>query len=541
MTDPSGGGALQAAFAAINAGDLGRAIGVAGAALERGEREPLFFKLRAIGQERQGRLAQAIDDFRAALSLVPDDFAALSSLGLLLARAGRAPEGLRQLDASIAIKGDYAPAHCNRAWALEATGDRAGARAAYEQALAIDPTALQALGGLAAIAARSGAMEAARDYARRALAISPRDPAASIALAKVEISDGEPGGAAERMRALLDDAALPQHERGVASTVLGDALDAAARPSEAFEAYLAGNAALAAVNDRPASSEARAGLPLALRLADAFADAAPSDWRKGPAAETPPPCRAHLFVVGFPRSGTTLIGQALAAHPETAVLDEQETLAEPAQAFLLEPGGLDRLAGAGSAELTPFRQGYWRRIADAADVAGRVFVDKLPMNVLGLPLIAKLFPDARVLVVRRDPRDVVLSCFRRQFVQNGAMREFFTLEGAARFYDAVMRLTELYLAKVELNVRVQRYEDLVADFAGQGQQICGFADLEWTPAFLDFGAAAQAREVATPSAAQIARGLYGEGVGQWRRYRQQLAPILPALAPWIERFGYDGD
>ncbi len=163
------------------------------------------------------------------------------------------------------------------------------------------------------------------------------------------------------------------------------------------------------------------------------------------------------------------------------------------------------------------------------------------MNALGLPLIVKLFPHARVLIVRRDPRDVVLSCFRRQFAPGGLSREFLDLERTARFYDQVMQLTEIYQSKLEVELQVLRYEDLVADFEGRSCDICAFAGLDWSPALADFAAASQTREIATPSAQQVRRGLYGDGVGQWRRYRQALGPVMPTLQPWIERFGYDRD
>jgi hypothetical protein len=243
-------------------------------------------------------------------------------------------------------------------------------------------------------------------------------------------------------------------------------------------------------------------------------------------------------VVGFPRSGTTLAGQILAAHPDTVVLDERELLAEPARAFLQEGGGLERLAGLDAEALAFHRQTYCRRVASLADATGRVLVDKLPMNILGLPLIARLFPEAKVLLMRRDPRDVVLSCFRRRFAPGPLSRDLFTLEGAAQLYDRVMRLTELYLSRLELDLRIQRYEDLVADFEGQTQGVCDLAGLAWTPALIGFGQARQALELATPSAAQVRRGLYRDGVGQWRRYRPQLEPVLPRLEPWIARFGY---
>lgn len=530
---------LELALAAVGKGDLEGAIRVSGAALANGSSNPLFFKLRAIGYERQGRLDQAIGDFRAALNVAPRDFAALSALGLCLARVGQFGEALAALDASISIEPRYSPAHANRGWTLDAQGDRRGARAAFEKALEIDPSNLLALGGSAVIAARSGAADVAETYAARALAIAAGDIQSNLARSMAELARNETQPAIDRLKRLLANAGLPQHERGVALSLLGDAFDADGCFEQAFEAYTSSNAALATVHGGQASAE-RAG-DLVRRLTVAFETAEPKDWRRGPPSRTASPFKAHLFIVGFPRSGTTLAGQILAAHPQTVVLDEQDNLADPARRFLADPDGLEALKRLSEDEREGFRTAYYRQVLGGTGADGRVFVDKLPMNVVGLPLINQLFPEARVLLLRRDPRDVVLSCYRRQFAVSGLSREFLELEGAAGFYDAVMRLTELYLDKLELDVRVQRYEDLVADFAGQTRAICDFAGIDWTPELTGFAAASQAVEVATPSAGQVRKGLYGKAVGHWRNYFRQLEPVLPRLAEWVDRYGYDPD
>ena len=532
---------LREVMGAVGAGDLERAAKLSHEAMTSGAAHPLFFKLRAVSHERQGRLGEAIGDFQSALALAPNDFAALSALGSCLSRSGRIAEGLAALEASIAINPGYAPAHCNRGWALETAGDRGGARAAYERALAIDPANLQALGGLAAISAQSGETGAAKEFAGQALKLAPRDPTASIALAMAEVSEDEAAAAEARLRPLIEQGGLPPHERGVALTVLGDALDQLDRPGEAFAAYASANAALGTLYGAQSAAGPAAGSALAEQLLAAFETEDPSRWRRGPPATEASPFRSQLFIVGFPRSGTTLTGQVLAAHPDAVVLDEHETLAGPAREFLGDTEGLRRLAGLDGEGLAPFRRAYHQEVLGLAGAQGKVFVDKLPMNVLGVPLIVKLFPEAKVLVVRRDPRDVVLSCFRRQFAPGGSSREFFDLGRAAAFYDQVMRLTELYRSRLELKLQVLRYEDLVADFEGRSRELCAFAGVEWTPALADFAAASPARETATPSASQVKRGLYGEGVGQWRRYRDALAPVLPVLQPWIESFGYDDD
>jgi hypothetical protein len=121
------------------------------------------------------------------------------------------------------------------------------------------------------------------------------------------------------------------------------------------------------------------------------------------------------------------------------------------------------------------------------------------------------------------------------------MYQLLTLEGAAAFYDAVMRLSELYRHLLPLPQHEVRYEALVDDFEGTSRAACAFLGLDWNEDMLDFAARARGRDIGTPSAAQVVRGLNREGQGAWRRYREQLAAVLPLLEPWVERFGYPSE
>jgi hypothetical protein len=156
-----------------------------------------------------------------------------------------------------------------------------------------------------------------------------------------------------------------------------------------------------------------------------------------------------------------------------------------------------------------------------------------------IPLIARLFPAARILFAERDPRDVVLSCFRRGFKVNPSMYQFVSLEGAARFYDAVMGVADRYRRLVPERVHAVRYESLVTDFEGQVRAICAFTGLEWTESLNDFAQTARSRTIRTPSAPQVRKGLYTSGAGQWRRYARHLAPVRPVLDRWVAALGYD--
>ena len=327
---------------------------------------------------------------------------------------------------------------------------------------------------------------------------------------------------------------------------MGEALDGLGRTPEAFQAFSRGKAALRRhYAERAAGREGE--VDKLDRLAAWFQTADRAPWRKAPGGvgAQGPGVRTHAFLVGFPRSGTTLLEQGLAGHPDLVALEEPPTLAEAYDEFLATPAGLARLAALTAAEAEHWRSVYWRVVGgyavnSGADVAGKVFLDKAPAGTLYLPLIAKLFPEAKVLFAVRDPRDVVLSCFRQSFQINALTYAFTDLAETARCYAAAMSLAAVYREALPIQPIEVRYERLVDDFAGELGRIAAFLGLELAPAMLDVAATASRRVVRTPSAPQVRAGLNRRGLGRWRAYAAELAPVMPILAPWIERLGYSG-
>jgi hypothetical protein len=157
-----------------------------------------------------------------------------------------------------------------------------------------------------------------------------------------------------------------------------------------------------------------------------------------------------------------------------------------------------------------------------------------------MPIVSRLFPDARVIMVERHPCDAVLSCYMANFQLNDAMRSFTDLEEAARTYDAVFTAWERAVALLPLRVHRIRYERMVADLAGEMRPLLDFLGLPWDEKVLDNqGAAAERGHVRTASYSQVREPIYKRAAGRWERYRAQLAPVLPILAPWAERMGYE--
>jgi hypothetical protein len=275
-------------------------------------------------------------------------------------------------------------------------------------------------------------------------------------------------------------------------------------------------------------------------MRQSFEAAAPDTWKPRAAVQDRSGARGLVFLLGFPRSGTTLLEVILEGHPTVVSLEEHELLIDAVNEYMQRPEDLERLSRASAAELEFLRAAYWRRVAVAGvDVAGKLFVDKHPLNTLKLPLIARLFPHAKILFACRDPRDIVLSCFRHRFKMSAPIYELLTVEGAASYYDAVMQLLVTLTRVLTLDTCLVRHEDLVTEFAREMKRICAYLGLEWAPAMGDFALRTKSRGVLTPSTAQLVRGLSTEGLGHWRRYRTQLAGVLPLLEPWVKRFYYD--
>jgi tetratricopeptide (TPR) repeat protein len=528
--------------AALRASDIPRAITLARAALDFGIEHPTLLSLRSLGLEQQGRIAEALADLERARRLAPDRFDILNALGLCLMQAERVREAIEAYDAAIALRPDFAPAWRNRGAALEHLGELEAARESHLHAAGLKADYAEPLSSLASLAVRRGDLDSARDYAERALAINPYLPDAAIALATAEVAAKYAAAAEQRLRDLLNWEQVGPFDRALALGVLGDALDAQGRPAGAFKAWTDSAQGMRAMFKDRFEGPGVPTLPAALEWMSGYFRNAPAEsWdatgRDGVGVGE----ISHVFLMGFPCSGATLLDQALVSHPDIVSLEERETLTESATYFLADPRGMTRLASASVADLEPYRRAYWKRVREGGvEVTGKVFVDNLPLNTMKLPLIAKLFPSAKVLVAVRDPRDVVLSAFRHRFRMNASMYELLTLEGAARLYVGVMDLGQIYAETLKLAARRVRYEDLVTDFDAEMKGVFAFLGVPWRDEVRDFAARAQAGLSAAPSAPQAARGLF-RGDAQWRRYAVELEPVTPILRPWIERFGYPAE
>jgi hypothetical protein len=437
-----------------------------------------------------------------------------------LADLGRQEDSMAQLDraAEVAV-GASGLGQGNSGLIRIALGDRPAT------APPPSPAELRSLRELALLLERTNRMDALRNLLDEAEALGiARDdlgyPAAAIAL-----RDGD-GAEARRLLSLESPETDPVRWHRLMAKIL----DSLGEPGGAFAEAEAMNRAVTDFDTWLAKgAEYR-------RRVRGLAEVVTPEWAAQLRPLEPGQRPAPAFLVGFPRSGTTLLDTFLKGHPDTEVLEERHMLGA-AETVL---GNVAQLPLRSAAQLDQARRAYFTELDRHVDPAfAGLVIDKLPLNMLGLPVIHSLFPEAKIIFAQRHPCDAVLSGFMQSFTLNDAMACFLTITDGADFYDAAMSLFSRSRDALPVTVHTLVYEELIADPERALTPLIAFLGLDWRPELLDHRATAKARgAIITPSYDQVVRPLDKAPSGRWRRYERQLEPALPLLLPWAERLGY---
>ena len=265
-------------------------------------------------------------------------------------------------------------------------------------------------------------------------------------------------------------------------------------------------------------------------------------FRRWPTLAAPTTAQSPIFIVGFPRSGTTLLEQMLDAHPGLRSMDERaflSNLVEQMESFGLSyPAQLHQLS---QEQCEQMRQHYWQQVAGVVELtAGQRLVDKNPLNLLRLPLIYRLFPNAHIILALRHPCDVILSNYMQNFRSPAFMVLCSTLDRLAHGYVNAMRFWIEHEALLQPKVFPLHYERMLSDFDQHVQAIGDFLELEDTSPLRDFQNHARRKGfISTPSYAQVVEPINSNAVGRWRRYAALFEPVLPILQPIMEHWRYE--
>jgi len=479
-----------------------------------------------------GNLREAAQPVRQALEKSPDHARANLVMGLILREMGDVPQALKHLENAAAADPGDAEIQFTLANTLHMAPQRRGeAKPVYQVCLELAPDSVPALAALAKLHEELGEFDEARAAANRALEHAPDHPSSRLVIALVDWREGKLEDARASFESLIvaGDGALasrlPPATRATALNRYATTLDGLGAHEDAATFF---DRAQRVRWSCPDAASARPNQPLKV-LEDTRRTVTPEMLQSWHGAAFDDGLADPCFVVGFPRSGASPIERVLAAHPGVATLDENSPLAEV----------LPRIAARASAGTYPTAlpkirdefilelRALYAKSADARlersrgeSRGGRLLVDKSPMTVIHLPVIARLFPRARVIMAVRDPRDACLSSFMQLAAPSNSTAHFRSVESAARFYTEVMGRWLETRETFPLPWIESRYEDLVRDPAAGARGLVEFLGLSW-----DDGAADS--------------GVHAGSVGRWRHYAPQFGPVSDALAPFLDAFGYE--
>ena len=249
-----------------------------------------------------------------------------------------------------------------------------------------------------------------------------------------------------------------------------------------------------------------------------------------------------IFLIGFPRSGTTLLDTILRSHPLIDVIEEKPLIEKLVISINNNVNGnLNNLKNLDKDQIQSLQNKYYENLSEYKNSSSeaQIFIDKMPLNIIHVGEIIKIFPNAKFILALRHPCDSVLSCFMQSFKLNNAMANFLDIENAAHMYNEVMNLWIRYTELFSINHHVVKYEDVINNFNITIKDTLNFLNLSWSNDVEKFYETADKRSlISTPSYDQVNQPIYRQSVNRWKKYEAEISNILPILEPWIKRFNY---
>ena len=425
----------------------------------------------------------AVETLAAAEMALPVDALSRDTLGCVYARLGEHAASLPHFTEAVRLAPGNAEFRYNQAAALNFVGRVEEAEAALEALLALEPDKMRAHHLLSSLRRQT----AERNHV-------------------------------ERLTAALGRARVPE-DRLLLGYALAKELEDLGQPQAAFERLAAANA------------EHRARLPYRFESDAANFDAIERTWAQVAVAPVvSAPMEAPIFVIGMPRTGTTLVDRILSSHPDVWSAGELQAMPLAVKMAsgtrtrtVLDP---ETLANVVDADLGAIGRDYLSRALHHAGARERGrFTDKFPGNFHYAGFIARALPNAKIVCLRRHPLDTVLANFRNLFAISSRYYDYsYDLMDIAQYYARFDRLMAFWREALPGRILELRYEDLVADQEGETRRLLAHCGLEWSDACLDFHQ--NAAPVSTPSAAQVRQPMYADSVARWKHHQSALAPVI---------------
>jgi tetratricopeptide (TPR) repeat protein len=507
---------------------------------------PAFYNL-ALLYDGEGRIQQALAALQEAERSRPGHIPTLTKLAQLLARLDYPKEAIDYYLHCLRLDPDNAQLHFELGNIYQTIRHNQEAVNALQKAISLSPDLYDAKAKLADVLESMNRLDEAKKIADNLLSLSPDQPLANLVLAKIERRDGKLETAKQRLQkvsAILSKNNANNDIHAGILTELGITLDRLGEYDEAFSAFSQANQQMAHLPSSKLVDPQRAFHIIEnyrgwLNNKSKAVLITSAEFHTNDTLPTP------IFLVGFPRSGTTLTEQILAAYENVTTADElpvlHQIVSNIGQILNSDCNSTSCLDTLDESAIIILRQYYWKQMTTALGnkILNRHFIDKMPLNIIHLGLIERIFPDAKIIVALRDPRDVCLSCFMQLFHVNESMAQFLDLSTTTKYYAAAMGLWLDYREKLQLNWMESRYEDIVSDLERSTTRLSDFLQLEKSGTTANFYQKAADRVISTPSYQDVTKPVYQRAVGRWQHYAKYLEPYINELEPFIQAFGYE--
>jgi len=515
-------------------------------------------------------LEGAIDSYKQALKIKPNYVKAHNNMGVALTDKGDPEAAIDSYKQALKIKPDYAEAYYNMGNALKKKGNPEAAIDSYKQALKIKPDYAEAYYNMGVALTNKDDLEGAIDSYKQALKIKPdyigvysnTCEAYEKSNKLAELSEVISRAKAE-LKEFTDDLLLYEalyyfrsnnyeHSEKLISLVNIDQLNLIRRPKflqlkaklhhyqknykSAFNSFAEMNHSVINSSDYK-GNEAQVFFDELLNRSQQLKNIVETPYSQSLtelSIDTP------TFLIGFPRSGTTLLDTILRTHSKIDVIEEKGMLSK-AQLHLGNKLSIVDIENLTNVELANAKEIYFKEMEKFVSTkSGGCVIDKLPLNIIDVPIIHKLFPTAKFILVLRHPLDSILSCWMQLFRLNPAMSNMVELDRIVDFYGEAMTILELSEKRYSLNVHRIRYEDLVLDMKLEVSNLLMFLELGWENELEDYQETAMRRGIiSTPSYSQVIEPLYKTASYRWEKYRKSLEKYYVKIEKWTTKFGYE--
>lgn len=483
-----------------------------------------------------GNHVRSVASYARAIRLRPHYPEALYNLAKTLSTLGKPKAAVRCLRRAIRLTPRSHELLNSLGENLRIMGRYRKAESCFKQAARLRPEYLSALENLAVLYEKENCLDAASKTATQVLKQNPESPLANLVAATCLRRHGKLDAGLNRLQR-IDLEACSHRTRAAVFYERGTLYDRLGYHDAAFEAYHWANAVTRARSVTCEKSKSKYVDKLNYLIK--WFSRADTDLLQP--VETGPSTNSVAFLVGFPRSGTTLLEQILAAHSHIGTVEEKPLVVAMSQCLknhgFRYPHDLFQVEDSVVEDMRrEFFSTARKYLPSSFD---GVIVDKLPLNITNVGLIYRVFPEAKILVALRHPYDACLSCFMQNFQLNESMVHFLDLEDTARVYDLVMTLWKIYAGKLPIDFQYSKYEKMITDYENTTKGLFDFLEVPMDLSVINhYDATRRKAHILTPSYQQVSEPIYRRSMYRWKNYRKHLDSIVSILRPHAEFFKY---